>query len=288
MRCGAPRVVVWSLLAAGCAFDSSGQGDGKGQPPVTTVAMESTSGAEAGTSGGPGGLTSGGGSFSGTSGGLGASTGGEETSGPVTLTADASSGETTLPDPGTTTLPDPTLPDPSTTMPMPDPGCLGPMPPLMVLAKDAQLEFPMVHEQSQQGEGTIASSGVIELGTAEFKFDVPCADDYAVWARVYDGWDGTHNSGDPDSYYAKVNGADEFPWFYGCQTFGADEDWGWRRVRSIDSNDCNEYADWTLPLMQGSYYIRLRNREGERGDGIRAAVARVILSNDPNFVPTTQ
>lgn len=280
--------IGWTLVAA-CGFDSTGVGDGKGVPPVTTVPADETDATDGtGSGGGSEGLTSGGVSVSGTS-GPGVSSA-DETTGPgmVTLTTDpgTTSGDDTTT--STTTLdPDTTMPDPSTTM-APDPSCLGPMAPLMVLSANAELEFPMIHEQSQQGEGTICSSGIPELGTAEFKFDVPCLDDYAVWARVYDDWDGTHESGDPDTYYVRVSGGDEFTWYYGCQTFGAPNNWGWRRVRVLSGNDCNVFTEWTPQLGPGSHSIRLRNREGERGNGVRAAVARVILSNDPNFVPTVQ
>lgn len=286
MRGSSLAVCLGLPLALACGFDSTGVGDGKGVPPVTTVPAESTSVADETEAGGASeGLTSGGVSVSGTSGGVSTADG---TTGPgvVTLTTDAStSGDDTT---TTTTLdPDTTMPDPSTTM-APDPSCPGPMPTMMVLAEDAALEFPMIQEMSQMGEQTICSSGILELGTAEFAFDIPCLDDYAVWVRVYDAWDGTHDSGDPDSYYVRVSGGDEFTWFYGCQTFGAPNDWGWRRVRVLDGNDCNEFTEWTPQLGPGTHYIRLRNRESERGDGVRAAIARVILSNDPNFVPTNQ
>lgn len=288
MRAASLAPCLVGTLALACGFDSTGVGDGKGVPPVTTVAPGSTSVAEETGSGGESeGLTSGGVSVSGTTGGVG-STDGTTGSGMVTLTTDpgATTGDGTTST--TTTLdPDTTLPDPSTTM-APDPSCLGPMAPLMVLAQDASIEFPMVYEQSQMGEGTICSSGIPELGLAEFEFDVPCLDDWAVWARVYDAWDGTHDMGDPDTYHVRVSGGDEFVWYYGCQTFGAPDDWGWRRVRVLSGNDCNTFTEWTPQLGPGPQVVRLRNRESERGNGVRAAVARVILSNDPNFVPTNQ
>jgi hypothetical protein len=279
----AARASVWLLLtlASACTFNGTGLGEEEGGlPPVTTV--PGTTG-DAGASTGPGGpTTSGGMSMSGTSGALDPTTGGETTTGPGPMTGpDPTTGD------GATTGPDPTVPDPPPDLPPPDPNCLGPLPPLLVLVEDAEIEFPMIEEMSGSGEGRIASSGVIELGNVEFAFNVPCADDYMVWARVYDGYKGEQQF-EPDSFYAKVSGGDDFTWRYGCQSASDTESWTWKRVRQMTGDGCDETVEWTLPLAPGTHSIRLRNREGQTGNGVRAAVARVLLTNDPNLVPTFQ
>ncbi len=277
------RAPAWTLLtlALACTFNSAGLGEEEGgQPPVTTVPAGTTG--DSGGSTGPGGPTTGGGgvSMSGTSGGLDPSTSGETTG----------SGAMTVPDPttgdGTTTAPDPTVPDPPPDLPPPDPSCLGPVPPLLVLVEDADLEFPMIEETSMSGEGKIATSSIPEAGTVEFAFNVPCAGDWLVWARVYDGYKGEQQY-EPDSFYARVSGGDDFTWRYGCQTAGDPQSWTWKRVRQMTGDQCDETVEWTLPLPVGTHYIRLRNRESEN-NGVRAAVARVLLTNDPNLVPTFQ
>jgi hypothetical protein len=284
------RRAALSLLVAACSFDATGQtgasGGGAGVGMTTGTGAVTTTG-EPGTSGGSG-ATSGGVGMSGTTAAIDPTTGADSSTGPATTTPPpvTTGGETTTSD--ETTM----APDPSTTTGTGDEttsggdGCPGPVK-ILELVADADLDFPMEFEVSGSGEGTIATSGYSDVGTVEFTVDIPCAGEYAVWARVYDGNPGVHDYADPDSYYVRVDGGAEFTWFYGCQTEDANQAWNWLRTRGV-GDDCGDFDDWTLPLAPGPHVIRFRNRESQTNGGTRAAIARILVTDDPGYVPTVE
>lgn len=283
--------LVGLVVLVACSFDGTGQtaagGSGAGVGTTTGTSGDATSGGS-GTSGGPG-VTTGGVGMSGTSGALDETTGAGSTETATTLPPVTTIGESTTSDETTTTAADPstTTGDPSTTTGG-DNACPGPIVKILEKVADAELEWPMGTEQSMLGEGTIATSAIPEAGTVEFTVDIPCVDEFAVWARVYDGDPGVHDFGDPDSYYVRVDGGSEITWFYGCQTWEASQEWGWYRTRGANGGTCGEAVDWTLPLGPGAHTIRFRNRESQTNEGIRAAIARIFVTNDPSYVPTLE
>lgn len=159
---------------------------------------------------------------------------------------------------------------------------------LLVLAEDAEVVFPMEQQVSAMGEGTYASSPIAELGTADFAFEVPCADDYVVWGRVFDGDPGPPGANDPDSFYVTADDGAEAGWFYGCQTEFLQGSWSWLKIRTVRSVTCDGPVDLSLALAAGTHHVELRNREPENAMGLRAGIARMLITNDLDHVPTNE
>lgn len=255
----APRMfgpVLACLGAYGCFYDTMGgmNTGSTGEPPATgttgdTPPPDPTTGA----------------ATTGTTGATGTTDAGDASTG--------TTGDATTSDPGTDTN--------ATTG---DTACPALDVQLLVLVEGSVVEPPMVTEESQLGEGVIAYSPVAEAGTVEFTVDLPCAGEYTVWGRVHDELPGTLE-GNPDSYYARVDGGPEITWVYGCQTTDAEPGWTWQRIQAASGPLCDESVDWVSPLGPGPHAIRLRNRESARGFTTSASVARILVTNDPGFVP---
>jgi hypothetical protein len=190
--------------------------------------------------------------------------------------------ETTTPDAtttsvGTTSTSTTTTDDTTTTE---TPGCDVE---LIEKAEKALLTPPMQKVQNQ-AEGTIAFSLVAGEGTAEFTFDINCAGTYHLWARVLDLSPGVGNGQDPDSFAVSFDGEPKIEWLYGCKTATA---WSWQLVQEQDSIACLGADAYTLDLGSGQHTITLGNLEEGVLDKY-AAVARVLVTSDPNFVPTSE
>lgn len=290
------RLAAWTLpCALACSFDGTGQSGGPGsQSGVTTAMSGGTSTGATGTTGDSG-VTTGGASMAGTTGAIDASTTDDRTTGPMTLTGvDPTTGDgttstttddTTSSDPSTTTS---TTSDDTTTTGPPDDSCQGQgmVVKILELVDDAVIMWPMEKEWSQFGEGTLASSPSANQGTVDFTINVPCSDNYILWGRVVDQYVGAHDY-DPDSFFVNAGGLGEVTWIYGCQTDGNQFKWSWERVQQNFNSSCNGPAAVTVPLAAGTHHIVLRNRESEN-DGARAGIARLIVTNDPNFVPMNE
>ena len=275
-----PRLCPWCLACAlACTFDASGQGEA---PASMSTGGAATSDAVDAT--GPGATTT-------TTGGPGSGSGTADattwTTGEGVLT-DASTSTTTGTTDATTSSTGSTTgepPPPDTTGPPVPPSCDGMFVKQIRLVSEAQVFPPMVAQQSQLGEGTLAFSQIAEQGTITFTFDVPCAGAFAVWGRVLDVDPGVNNY-DPDSYYVHVDGAPESGWFYGCQTDQKPAGYSWLRVRTGEQGiPCDETVPLLVDLAAGVHTITLRNREQQDGDGNVAAVARLLIVNDPNYTP---
>jgi hypothetical protein len=157
----------------------------------------------------------------------------------------------------------------------------------LVLVESSTVTPPMETAVSEMGEGTIAFSEVAEQGTVVFLVDLPCADTYYVWGRVNDFNPGTHGSGDPDSYYVTVDTGQEMTWFYGCGTFESPQ-WTWQPVHDGELGaDCEAGIDLEADLDAGVHTIVVRNREDAWFENF-AAIARILVTNDPDHVPTNE
>jgi hypothetical protein len=292
------RNAAWMLpFALACSFDSTWEeSDGLsngGSGPLTSVSQGTGTGTSAGSGSTGDEATDGAATVGGTA-AVDASSG-DMSTGPVlttepddtTTTDGTTTGGTTMmpPDPTTMTTMPPMTTEPETTMPDPPGPCAEPIVKIELLVEDAELTYPMVEMLSGNGEGIYASSEFDGLGWLKFSVTVPCADDYQVWGRVYDAEPGAYDN-DPDTFYAHLGDDPEILWGYGCQTAGYNPGWTWQRMIATPGGSCADLDNvWVLPLAAGTHDIEFRNREGQDGGGNRAAIAKIWVTNDPNFIP---
>ena len=137
--------------------------------------------------------------------------------------------------------------------------------------------------------GLYFASEVEEEGLAEFPWEAPCNDEYFLWARV---WDETGGAGldDPDSYYVQMDDGGEAFWRYGCQTNPIFPEPSWYWVRVQESLTCIDIDPVSYMIDAGPHVARFRNRESGSHDDMNppgeiAAITRVLVTNDPGFVP---
>lgn len=106
-----------------------------------------------------------------------------------------------------------------------------------------------------------------------------------MWGRVLDNTPGVKLDDDPDSFWVRADDGPETGWFYGCQTIMQAAGYRWLRVTSgMLNQSCNAAQPWTLNLTAGSHTVHLRNREPVGDDNV-AAIARVLVTNDLDYVP---
>jgi hypothetical protein len=289
MRCIA--ACGWLSLALACSFDASGLGDTPGAPDLSTSLAASTGGSS--STGAPVTGTeavTGSGTGDGTSGAVDPSTGAPDPTTSTGTPPDPTTGDGTTTTGATTTTGDDTtttgvdmttgLPDQTTG---PDP-CES-VSKVKVLALDATISEPMVKVVSMMGnEGTVVYSQVAEMGTADFAVSLECPGEYAVWARVLDQNPGINGS-DPDSFHLRIDGGVEQTWFYGCQTDGMSSGYRWLRTGILDT-PCNESVALTPNLTAGTHNFMFRNREASNGFGHVAALSRLLVTTDMDYVPT--
>jgi hypothetical protein len=137
-------------------------------------------------------------------------------------------------------------------------------------------------------EGTYAYSEVAGQGRASFELQVPCETEVLAWGRVYDpgvGVDGLESS-QPDSFLVAFDDDADTEWWYYCQMTDAALSggaWSWEQL--MDNSYC-ESAEFSRTLSPGTHLLHVTNLEpGSHATGEIAAVARVVLTNDPTYVP---
>lgn len=133
-------------------------------------------------------------------------------------------------------------------------------------AKSATVTAPM----------TVVSNSYVMTSTAEqgsvsFSVDVPQTDTYRIWAKVLGA------SYASDSFYLSVDGKED--------VFDAAEgknspDWQWTVVNGRNGGAPLTLNPRTFNLTQGKHTVVFRGREAQTG------LEQIILSNDPNFVPS--
>ncbi|MBC8066857.1 MAG: hypothetical protein IAG13_00870 [Deltaproteobacteria bacterium] len=133
-----------------------------------------------------------------------------------------------------------------------------------------------------------AYSADAETGSATVTFASECADEYAIWAFVYDGdplLNTPFDNSTADRMRVTVDGGDT-DWRYGCQT-GLDP-WSWQAVGTnnvICTND--NLAVYSLP--PGEHTVAFTPTEagtpGADSPGSAAALMRLIITNDLDFMP---
>lgn len=160
---------------------------------------------------------------------------------------------------------------------------------LSIPADQAVLVAPMMLD-AQNGT-PYAYSETAQMGTASFTFEVPCPQQYWFHGFVYDGtpgqWDLSGDNG-ADSYAVEIAGTNA-GWFYGCQTGGLlVPQWQWQ---PISSNAGCIIADdkVVVALPAGEHTLTLFNNEagtnGADDPGTAAAIAALVVTNDPNYSP---
>lgn len=134
------------------------------------------------------------------------------------------------------------------------------------------------------GVGLAAFSSERDAGDVEFSFDVDCPGTYYLHAYVADLWAGVHYD-DPDSYDVYWPGG-EGSWYYGCQTAGTFDGWHWLQVfTGVQGEPCDTATPVVIELAAGTNVVRLRNREEEVYWGGVAAIARLVVTDDPGYAP---
>lgn len=155
-----------------------------------------------------------------------------------------------------------------------------------VVADNATLQN-MDLDQLPQPVGPYAYSEVAGEGQATFEFDVDCPGTYSIHGLVYDADQLT--LANADSFEVSVDQGDWHVWPYGCQ-IGLSP-WRYRRVRTdaVEDLQCLISQELTFSLQAGTHTVTLRNLEsGSHGGtwpGSVAAVARILVTNDPGYSP---
>ncbi len=193
----------------------------------------------------------------------------------VTPTAPAATATPELPT-ATPTAPAPTAtaPPPSTPTPVPTPTPgSGPFL-LRVEAEAGALAGPMTSTADTQAfGGRYASSGSQNAGTATWTLTVPTAGDYYVWCRVLAP--GASN----DSFFATPGGSEEDVYDDAEGTWSPG--WQWSRL--------NGRAGTGIPLTLNPRILTLAagsNTLMFRGRDAHSKVDRILITDDPDFVPT--
>ena len=224
----------------------------------------------------------------------------DPSSGTTSPAADDGASGTTTDEPstttttGTTAAEDDDTADDDTTGPPVDP--CNPAPPVMieVAAGDAMLNASMnLGNVASIGDYLYSESQL--AGTASFTFQVECPGEYFAWAFVHDpvtGITSTGVRGDPDSYRVRFDNGSFEDWLYGCDLndFGdSGATWAW--LRATQSDVCLSPSAITASLTAGTHVFHMTNREegnhqvSGQDIGNVAAVARVLITNDPGFSP---
>jgi hypothetical protein len=133
-------------------------------------------------------------------------------------------------------------------------------------AKSATVTAPMTVVSN-----SYVTTSTAEQGTVSFSVDVPQTDTYRIWARVLG------DSYASDSFYVSVDGKED--------VFDATEgknspDWQWSVVNGRNGGAPLTLNPRTFNLTQGKHTVVFRGREAQAG------LEQIILSNDPNFVPS--
>ena len=142
---------------------------------------------------------------------------------------------------------------------------------VLLEAENGQLGAPMTIFNGP-AESWVDSSFYSTLGWTQLSFTAPVTGDYHVWCRVKGPTEAK------DSFFVSTDGgAEDVFHIYGTPTppeGTRTANWVWRRIHVADA------GPRTYAFGQGAHTIRFRVREPG------ALLDRIVLSTDPNFVPT--
>lgn len=128
-------------------------------------------------------------------------------------------------------------------------------------------------------------------GSASFAIDLPCTDEYMVWAEVYDAEPGPLDlplyASDPGDAFEVEIGGIVTEWLYGCQ-WDVFDTWGTLAVST--SPDCLSNDKVVMSLVAGQHTLTITPLEGGAhagglSPGSVAALSRVIITNDLENAP---
>ncbi len=121
--------------------------------------------------------------------------------------------------------------------------------------------------------GQFVSTSSSDAGSARWNFNVPASGNYYVWCRVL------ATSATKDSFFANAagNGTDVYDLAEGTWS----PDWQWSILNGRAGTGIPLTLDPRIVTLQaGSNWIELDGRE------VGSLVDRIIVTNDPDFVPT--
>lgn len=165
-----------------------------------------------------------------------------------------------------------------------EPGAQDPSARMVLLeAESGQMSSPFA--AATESGITYVSCPVYPIsGSTTLNFNIPLAEDYHVWCRVR----GTSSSS--DSIYIALDGAttDDIFHFYGAPdplTGTRSSGWIWKKIfipppTSPAPTAATVLSPRVYSLTAGSHSFRFKAREQH------AQIDRIVLSSDPDFVPT--
>lgn len=131
------------------------------------------------------------------------------------------------------------------------------------------------HAESEVGEGAIAAFDLNHYdGTVTWDVDIPCEDTWQVWVRVFDepGY---------DSYFVRLDGEPASSAIFEGECAQENQGYSWRQLNQRDESapPCTHTDDpWAPEWAAGPHEVEFGFREAR-------ALARIIVVNDPSFVP---
>ncbi len=271
MRHATPTVAALLLVAA-CGLDTSGIGNASGS--LVSGTTGATSGADSvDSSTTAAGTTAHGG------------TEGDDTTAAATTVnsdpADADTGSSGDDASSSTTTTEPV-----------DPCADNPPFTLVLEANTAVLTPPMAQGTLLDGTTEYVYGETANAGGASFEVELPCTDEYMVWADVFDGEPGPDDiafwAGDPADALRIELGGVVTEWTYGCQTAGPGL---WSR-QAVSTHDFGCLIDDKVvyDLDAGTHTLSIVPLEGGGHTGWIipgdvAAVERVIITNQLRVQP---
>ncbi|MEM7159674.1 MAG: hypothetical protein AAF799_42935 [Myxococcota bacterium] len=129
---------------------------------------------------------------------------------------------------------------------------------------------------SELGEGEIAVHDETGRtgGSVLFTPVIPCDDTFYLWVRFWE-------QDDADSYFVQIDGEPDPLAIFEADCSPSGDGWGWAQLNWRDQNEplCNYIEDPWAPMWDaGDHTVEFTFRES-------MAVGRVVVTNDPMFVP---
>lgn len=155
----------------------------------------------------------------------------------------------------------------------------------------ATLSGSMAQGGTLDGRDYVYGETVDDETVATFQIDLPCSDEYMVWAEVYDAEPGPLDlplyASDPADAFEVSIGGIVTEWRYGCQ-WDVFDTWGTFAV-SI-SPDCILNDKVVMSLVAGRHTLAIKPLEGGAHTGgltpgSVAAFSRVYITNDLDNPP---
>jgi hypothetical protein len=164
--------------------------------------------------------------------------------------------------------------------------------PVMVTVRvdDARVHEPMTLRTSAGGDAYVSSS-IANKGRLEIDVELPVAGRFYLHALAWEPVLGGDH-GDADSFFVYVDQGEEKLWHFGCQNelmpaHVLVDNWSWQPVLHLANadSDCEVEPDLWWDLDAGAHQIVFRNRENAGDPDTAARLARVVITNQPDWRP---